>query len=310
MIVSIRNSELMSQDAAGLTAIMSATTAIAKSKKTLVIQLTPANEISVLNILYGKVLKEQDISSVYRKYEDNGLDALFLRAETTDLTTEHFNECVTPLFDKENLLDVLKPTKQLDYKKIINLDNLRDILTSAQETYDYVYIYIPFDDAEICEKVKELTDDDIVVVPQGIKKDVMPEDTVVVMNFDYESKFDMKYMKKLYNKKEIYHIPYNIEYKDSYISENILNFILRNKKDMKTDNNYSFSSSILALITKYVVGNNVEDDEEEEFEKKEQKNHNVTYDPLKEISGDSVQEVTVKKGLFKKEKKLMINTNK
>lgn len=308
MIVSIRDSQPMSDNAISLTAVISAITAIAKSKKTLVIQLTPSKVESVLNYLYGKTLKEQDLSSVYRRYEDDGLDALFIRAETTDLTTEHFNDCATPIFEKENLLDILKPTKQIEYKKIINIENLKDIAKSAQETYDYVYILSPFDDPEIMDRVREIADENIVTVPQGhcINETLDEKDTIVVCDFEFTSRFDQKYMKKAYGVKKLYYMPHNVEFKDSIITQNILDFVLKNKKDMKEDNNYSFVYSLLSLVNKYVVGVETED-EEININRKNKADYEQGINELTEIPGENVQEVTVKVGRFKKTKKMMIN---
>lgn len=307
MIVTIRNSESNSSKAVYLTAVISAMTAIAKSKKTLVMQFTDPSEKSVANVLHGKAMKEEDLSAIYRRFEDEGLDALFIRAESTDLVTEHFNECVTPMFEKANLLDVLKPTKQLDYKKTLDITKIEDILKSSQETYDMVYCLLPTKDKEIISAVKKCANENLVCVRQNNVAETLEEDeTPVVYDFEEQSRFDMKYLRKKYGRKEMYLLPHNVEFNDAIIIENVLDFMLKNKKDMKEDTNYAFTSSLLLLVTKYVTGIQKEKEEKEELIEKQEYRKVKPVEPLKVIPEDGVQEVTVKKGLFHKKKKIMM----
>ena len=58
MIISVRDSQNSTLDAAALTALLAGMTAIIKSKKTLAIQLTNATENSVVNVLAGQALRD------------------------------------------------------------------------------------------------------------------------------------------------------------------------------------------------------------------------------------------------------------
>lgn len=309
MIISVRDAQNNMEDGAAITALVAAVTAISKSKNTLALQLTEGVTASVIDTLSGHDIKLNQIRDMY-SFTDDGLDALFLRAETADLTKEHYDECVTPLLaGKENMLDVLKPTKTNRITEIVSEETLENVLKHAEDVYDYVYVLIPNDNQELYELTSKFTKEDLLIVPQGVTVpvDLSNEKTyLVVKDYDDASKFDVQSTKKKYNAKKVYTVPHNAGYRDAVISETLLDFVLINKKDMKDDDNYTFFSSILSLIGRYVSDKYDDDDEIVLKEKKEQIE---TFEPEMPtvLPPEAVQEVTVKKGFFKKKSKIMID---
>ena len=307
MIISVRDSQNSTLDAAALTALLAGMTAIIKSKKTLAIQLTNATENSVVNVLAGQALRDNSIKEMY-SFTDEGLDSLLLRSETVELNKEHYDECVTPLLEKENMLDVLKPTKKIEFKEIFSIELLQNILTNTKNVYDYVYVMLPNDDKDIISEVTALTDEDLILIPQGKKVPVNTDNKktyLVIKDFEPTSKFDESSMKKKYGVKKLYYIMHNVSYKDALISENLLDFLLVNKKTIKEDDNYSFTASVRALIDRYVLDKD-DDEEEEELSSTKEKDI-LTAEEMDIIPESAIQEVTVRKGLFGKKKKIMVN---
>ena len=307
MIISVRDSQNSTFDAAALTALLAGMTAIIKSKKTLAIQLTNATENSVVNVLAGQALRDNSIKEMY-SFTDEGLDSLLLRSETVELNKEHYDECVTPLLEKENMLDVLKPTKKIEFKEIFSIELLQNILTNTKNVYDYVYVMLPNDDEDIISEVTALTDEDLILIPQGKKVPVNTDNKktyLVIKDFEPTSKFDESSMKKKYGVKKLYYIMNNVSYKDALISENLLDFLLVNKKTIKEDDNYSFTASVRALIDRYVLDKD-DDEEEEEFSSTKKKDI-LTPKKMDIIPESAIQEVTARKGLFGKKKKIMVN---
>lgn len=309
MIIAVRDSDDNYRQGAAMTALLAGITAIGKSKKTIAIQLTGFTQDSIMDILYGKTIKSNAIRDIY-SFTDDGLDGLLLRAETADLTKEHYDECVIPLLQKENMFDVIKPTSKPNIMDIIEGDVIENVVKNAESVYDYVYLFLPNDDAKLYEEVTKYTDKELVLVPQGIQKqiDISNGKThIVVKDFEESSKFDVSYIRKQYNVKTLYTLPYNVGYRDAVISENLLDFILVNRNDIKNDDNYSFSSSLWNMISKFVAKDEEDDDDDtEKFTNKQEQGY-LTLEKQTELPETAIQQVKVKKGLFRKKDEFIVN---
>ena len=126
MIITIRDANGNVNNSVCAAALIAGMTAITKSKKTLILQFTPPTEKNVLTVMAGKSIRE---NSLLYSFQDDGLDSLALKADNNDLSKEHFDECVSPILEKENMLDVLKPTKVEQYKTITSNEVLESIIT-------------------------------------------------------------------------------------------------------------------------------------------------------------------------------------
>lgn len=307
MIVSIMDAENNLEAATAITALISGFSAIAKSKKTLVLQYTDSGTASILNVLSGKEIRENEVRDIY-SYDDNGLDALIIRAETSDLTKEHYDECVTKLLDKENMFDVIKPTSKPDLYELTDDNALRNIIVNARVIYDYVFVMIPADKEKRRDLVTSLTDEDIIIVPQG--KDVGAVDVsngktnLLVKDYEADSRFDLGFMRKKYGIKKLYTIPHSVGFRDAVIMESLLDFILKNRRDIKSDDNYPLTSSLNKLMSRY-VSDDTEDDSDTLMINTESQNH-LHRDTLTMLPESAIQEVNVSHGLFGRKKGLQI----
>lgn len=308
MIVSVRDSECNTLEAATAAALLGSITAIGKSKKTLIIQFTGPTEDNVLDILAGKDIKARSINGDY-VFADDGIDGLSIKSEQSELAKEHFDECVTPVLDKENMLDVLKTTKTDHFMEIIGVETLKRILDGSRKIYNYIYVVLPNENKQLIETITELTDEDLILVPQGKPKkvDLKNKKTyLVVKQFEQASKFDLSSIKDKYGVKKIYTIPYSVSLRDHIISQTLLDFVLVNKKDIKEDSNYSLFHSLLSIVNRYVTN---KDDEEEEPQLPDKAEKIILQsEEISELPENAIQEVTVKKGFFgRKKKSIMIN---
>lgn len=310
MIITIRDANGNVNNSVCAAALIAGMTAITKSKKTLILQFTPPTEKNVLTVMAGKSIRE---NSLLYSFQDDGLDSLALKADNNDLSKEHFDECVSPILEKENMLDVLKPTKVEQYKTITSNEVFESIITGSKGVYEYIYIIIPGNaDQELSDLVTKQSDEDLLLIRQG--EDISEpynngKTSLVVDDYEESSKYDLHYIKKKCGVKKVYTIPHNVAAMDAMKSETLLDYLLTNRKNMKTDANYNLYSSLLSLIELFVTDKR--QDDEEELEEKFRDNEKA---PLLEpeegsiLPENAVQEVIVKKGLFRrKEKNIMIN---
>ncbi len=315
MIISVRDAGGKTKNAAIVAGLIGGITAVGKSKKTLILQFTKAEDTSVLDILAGEQIRNNTIESII-KFSDDGIDGIAIRADSNDLTKEHFDECVTDLLEKDNMLDVLKPTKSENYREVISEAVFESILQGSKSVYEYVYVILPSvkQDKELVDMVTAYTDEDLIVVSQGPKQEVSLDKKthLVVNNYGSTSKYDLYSMKKAYGVKKLFTVPYSVACRDARVSEDLLDFIIKNRKDQKNDDNYELFKALYTIVDRYVVDKEEEEEEELETKVKEQPPV-LTNLPEEEVQDtlpeDAIQEVTVKKkGLFaKKEKKIMVN---
>lgn len=310
MIITIRDANGNVNNSVCAAALIAGMTAITKSKKTLILQFTPPTGKNVLTVMAGKSIRE---NSLLYSFQDDGLDSLALKADNNDLSKEHFDECVSPILEKENMLDVLKPTKVEQYKTITSNEVFESIITGSKGVYEYIYIIIPGNaDQELSDLVTKQSDEDLLLIRQG--EDFSEpynngKTSLVVDDYEESSKYDLHYIKKKCGVKKVYTIPHNVAAMDAMKSETLLDYLLTNRKNMKTDANYNLYSSLLSLIELFVTDKR--QDDEGELEEKFRDNEKA---PLLEpeegsiLPENAVQEVIVKKGLFRrKEKNIMIN---
>lgn len=310
MIITIRDANGNVNNSVCAAALIAGMTAITKSKKTLILQFTPPTEKNVLTVMAGKSIRE---NSLLYSFQDDGLDSLALKADNNDLSKEHFDECVSPILEKENMLDVLKPTKVEQYKTITSNEVFESIITGSKGVYEYIYIIIPGNaDQELSDLVTKQSDEDLLLIRQG--EDFSEpynngKTSLVVDDYEESSKYDLHYIKKKCGVKKVYTIPHNVAAMDAMKSETLLDYLLTNRKNMKTDANYNLYSSLLSLIDRFVTDKR--QDDEGELEEKFRDNEKAPLLEPEESSilpENAVQEVIVKKGLFRrKEKNIMIN---
>lgn len=258
MLIITRDFDNNIKDGVESTALLACVSSLGKSKKTLALQMSPKSSYTILNVTNGRFTK-QSIHDIY-SFEDNGLDSLLMNAESNTVTEETMNDTVSPILDN-NKLDVMK---QSDYPKILDvfsessIQNILNYLTNSKNRlYDHVYIYLPLDDTELYKIVEPYADTEILFVPQkpvNIDKYMTPKTFVVLKDYEPESKFDLQYLKKQLKTKRIYTIPWNVGYRDAIISEDLLSFVHKNRKDMKGDDNFTFISSVTNLVSTFVLG--------------------------------------------------------
>lgn len=310
MIITIRDANGNVNNSVCAAALIAGMTAITKSKKTLILQFTPPTEKNVLTVMAGKSIRE---NSLLYSFQDDGLDSLALKADNNDLSKEHFDECVSPILEKENMLDVLKPTKVEQYKTITSNEVFESIITGSKGVYEYIYIIIPGNaDQELSDLVTKQSDEDLLLIRQG--EDFSEpynngKTSLVVDDYEESSKYDLHYIKKKCGVKKVYTIPHNVAAMDAMKSETLLDYLLTNRKNMKTDANYNLYSSLLSLIELFVTDKKQDDEGEleEEFRDNE-KTPLLEPEESSILPENAVQEVIVKKGLFRrKEKNIMIN---
>lgn len=314
MIISVIDAENQIDDAASAAALLAGVSAVSKSKKTLALQYTDLGAASILDILSGKEIKENAIRDIY-SFQDDGLDALLMRAETSNLTKEHFDECATKLLEKENMFDVIKPTTKARLQEQTSNEALKNILISAKSVYDYIFVLLPADNIALGKMITEFTDEDVVLVPQG--KDIGKinlsdgKSSILVKDYEAESRFDLAGMRKKYGVKKIYTLPHNVGFRDAVIRQNLLDFILVNRKNIKDDDNYPLTSSVHELFKRFMSKDDSDDEEEENFialQAEEAISTRKTSEATI-LPESAVQEVHVKRGLFRKKKSTQIMIN-
>ena len=309
MIITVRGLKNGLASAASVTALLSAMTAVVKSKKTIAFQITAYDAPSVIDYLEGKQLRAEAINAGFRVWKDEGIDALIVRSETADLTKEHFDQTVTAISEKDNLFDVLKPTQKREFFTFLTESNVQNIIEGSKSVYDYIFILLP-ELQEVIDIAWKIADENIIVIPQGPKVEIdedLTKSTLLVNDYEPDSIYTAKSIAKDYGVKKVYVLPHNYQYRDALLQKTLLDFVLKNKKDIKSDINFDFTSSVMQLLGKYIAGINDDEEEEDKYPEKKPKKEKLRPQEIEEIPDEAVQEIIVKKGLFRRKKTFTVD---
>lgn len=261
MVITVRGTDHNENKAAHMTAVLAATGAAAKSRKTLVMQV--CRKANIEDLLIGKRNAEVDIHDIGFIYEDTGMDALMIRIGSIRVQKEHFDACCTSVMEDENMLDIAGPSKRDDIERMLidEEDKFSVLLEQAKDVYDDIYIYAPGSNEALMEMLNKHSDLSIVCVRQGSKesvKGIHSNSIFLITNYDRDSIYSIRSLKKEYKIEKMYGMPYNCEFKDAYNDGNILGYLAKNEKISEADVNYLLINSIHNVLNLYL-----EDKEEE-----------------------------------------------
>ena len=213
-------------------AVSSVMLALRYSLKTVVLQFS--NLLPVEDVLLGR--KKEGI--VYDEISNIGMDALVRYQMFSELTKEHFNMCVTPVFNTANLLDLLSISKLSGFIKdmVDNPERIAEIITVAEAIYDNVLILFDGENEELSAVLRSVLGNyeykSVISILQGERRIYNPADNInryyIIHDYDANSFFSVRYYKKLCNTSNICVLPYNISFKNSYLCGDLLMFIKKN----------------------------------------------------------------------------------
>ena len=269
-------------------------------KKTLVLQLT--TKYPVEKYLIGKRVGEQSIDDNKYIFEDTGMDSLTRRAGVKSFTNSHFANAVVPAVSSDNLFDILKVSKKVEAdverEVIQEPESVGAIIKSAERIYDNVFILCDGKADKVVEAVLPYVDKTVTCISQGKKEEITAPCTAnsyyLVTNYDYKSQFSARHMQKLYGAKKMYIMPYNVDFKDYYTNENMIQFILSNTEPEKSDYSYHLITE-MSKLTRVLIGDDEEDDDKFRFNSKTFTR--LVQEPKVLSGGNARIEVTEKKVL-------------
>ncbi len=249
------------------------TTSLTKyGKKTLVIQTDSKHPVE--DVLLGRYKKANMISSEF-SFSTNGMDAIWKNIRSGSMSADDWSDaCRNISKQRQNGLDVADVSNDPEFtNRLINeFGTFEDIIRSADQWYDIVYIFVNGNNKELLEKInasiiegRNLVDKEIVCVPQAPEKLEEPgaNKYFAIKNFDFGSEFTLKEMSNIYGK-NVFPIPYNIRFKDACLKQDALHFFSVNMKNEENDENYKFSECVSAMVGS-LLGIEEKDDKERNF---------------------------------------------
>jgi hypothetical protein len=304
----VQGSYVSENEATAIAASIAVTAAMNNNHKTLLMQLTDNKSTSALTILKGKEIAENTITELGTyQIEDKGIDALLRRASSIKLVKETFDSSTEPMLSYENYLDVADITKKNDFIKTLSVNGMKNILKYANDVYGMIIIILDGKNDQVMAEMLSLCDAYVTCVRQSPAPHALntidgKKSYYAVADFDSHSRYNLQFLKKIYNSNDLYTIPYNSEYHDAVISGTLLKFMLKNNTPEKEDDNSKLREAIMDL-TEAVINDKVTADQMalEKFE-----NENFVRDDdekdaeLTEVSNFEIETVTTTKGHFLK----------
>lgn len=260
MIITFYGTERSKNNAPQILAACAFETAFKMARKTLVLQFY--SKYPIEDILIGKNQVSERVDVI--ENDETGVETLLRKSQTRGLNEEHFFTYTKPIFSgagSKNAFDVAPVPKLADFKREIasRKEDVQNLLEVASNVYDNIFILADGKDEKVIKMLTELSDKQVVCVPQGNTQNVFcaSANTIyVVTDFDTRSVYNVKRLKKQYDAKLLYAVPYNVNFKDAYLSNNVLKFLYENNS-LEDQQNGFFITSIRKL-TSAIVGEQIE----------------------------------------------------
>lgn len=310
MVIIVRGTDLNNNKAAHVTAMLAGMSSVKTSRKALVLQFNKSAAIE--DLLIGKKRSETEIVNTGLMFEDTGIDALFRRVETQRISKEHFDSCCTPILNSENLLDIAVMSKKESFEEemLEREEDIASLINQAKELYDDIYIYANSKNHELMDLLNKFAEFSVICIRQGNKEKVsnIPEKFIyLIAGYDKNSSFNIRYMRNLYKAKNMYYMPYSVEFKDAYNNGTMMNFLGKNENTGTFDINFPLMDAMEKVLELYVNSKVPEEKEPVPMEEKGvQKLHGEDLEDFEEPD----VEVKEKRRLFsKKTKKIVKETS-
>lgn len=255
MVTIVRGTDKNNNKAAHATAILAGLSSVRKSRKALILQFYQATPIE--DLLIGKKRGETEIREIGFMFEDNGIDALFRRVETQRLMKEHFDACCTPILNAENLLDIATFSKKENFEDelLSREEDIEALIEQAKEIYDDIYIYANSKNHKLLNILNKYCDLGIICIRQGLQEEIhdfTEKYFYLITSYDNNSIYNIRYMKNMYKTKAILTLPYSVGFKDAYNMGTLMQFLGKNEKIGKDDDNYPLMSAADLIVKTYL----------------------------------------------------------
>lgn len=212
------------------------------------------------NFLERSLLGKQYSGSDLKDLSNTGFDPLSNYIKYNPANKEEINNYMTTILKQR--LDLLKGTKQKNYLRsdLIN-ESMKNILTTTKLNYDLILTdiespMVDFDDLLIKEAdfiVINVNQNTTILEKLELIKDekILKKCFVIVGLYNKNSIYNVNNIKRFYKiKNEIGVIPYNREFADSCNKGKVIDFIIKNQRCLKNDQNYYFINETRKTVAK------------------------------------------------------------
>lgn len=242
------------------------------NKKVCIIQIFNS-DTGIEHLLMGKTYERNQINALNIGVDETGIDGMIRKASSARLSKDDYLASCRAMLNSENRLDVLGVSRTKNFMELIPAENrtelIKAIIHDAEKYYKYVIVVLP-NDEDIAGRFITESDINICCVRQADHEEPFLNDkknVFLVSNFDPESKYTLKEIKKEYHdddpKAKVFAMPYNIHFQDACFGKELLRWIYKNYNAGVNDFNYLFMEK-MQLFTDY-ISDGVKDDDEDEI---------------------------------------------
>lgn len=244
--------------------------AVNRTFKTLMMHNT-INKSNMENAFFSDTVIDDNISSVF---DESGIDAMMKLAKTGQLSPSSFRDYANILI--EDRLELLLGTVRKDgSSQELMLEQIQYIVNCARKAYNFVILDINAGYGELSLKTLELADVLMISLNQNMevlrtyfdRKEWHPvlenkPHMLLLGNYDEKSEFSIERIRKEFDYYgEIYPIPRNVKFMDSYNQHKVLDYftaVPASKKKSNGDES-TFFKSIDEIIKKIIYLSNLDD---------------------------------------------------
>lgn len=264
MIVAVNGYNGKKNKATMTTACLAGMSVMTINAKTLVIQLLDADISSVEQMLNGRAtIAEKNTRQI--TFSEEGIDALLRAVDSNKIIRDDFKQFCTPMMQTENLLDVTAISKNKRFTEtfMTKIENLKNVLESAQDIYDNIFLLVSPREEGAVKAVNEMADHSIYCLTQGHleKGNIYGKNiSFVITDFEPESMFSLKSAKKSFctRKERIFKINRNIGCIDASHNGTLLSYIKKNREVDVEDINFVWHDDLRRILDYVLYGEGTE----------------------------------------------------
>lgn len=324
MLITVQSANKKDNGYVSLAGTLAVMEVLKTHKKTLVLQFTNASKKNVETVLLGQEIKSL-IAEENTAISNEGMDNLINTAENGKLTADEFKSYCRDVIvsHDDTLLAVAKVSTKATFLNELEKreDSVKSLVENAKEMYENVIVTVSNDNVEIKELLNNMADLSLFCVSQGDTKATLmgKNPKVVITKYDSDSVFDIKTVAKNLDVKrsDVYKIERTTAYIDAILKQDVASFIKANKSNEQGDVNYLWYEDTIKVVSLWCpdLASDAKEDIHDSLEfvsyLDNEDEEDIDEEDLKDVASVKVENVEVKKGLFKKEivEKVVLSTS-
>lgn len=254
MVITVRNMSGVDAHSSRILASLAASVVYRYNKRVLILQSGRTEPVE--DTLAGRKIRDSHILSSETAFEDSGMDALLRRVEMGSLSAKQFSDSCYAMLKADNTFDVAGVSKVQDFDVYLseNMGLFRELLRSGLNVYDVVFVHINSAERGLIKQIEMTCTEfngenvgtdiplNVICTLQGYRpSEDISKHMLIVSDFASDSHFTLRYMRHMYDVKNMVSVPHDVSFVDACLREDAIAFLASNAMPEKWEDTFAFA---------------------------------------------------------------------